>query len=120
MTFIFILPIIVTMGLVYLLCELGDTSERYKIGVTRRDVEQRMKEHTTGNSNPIHLVDKYESDIYIKIESWLHRKYGSCKTVDGGTEWFNLPDEDVIKFSKTCKEVEAIIRNLMENNHFFD
>ncbi len=107
------------MGLVYLLCELSDV-ERYKIGVTKRDVEQRIKEHTTGNSNPIHLVNKYESDVYNKIESWLHRKYANYKTIDGGTEWFNLPDEDVLNFTKTCEEVEATIRSLMENNPFLN
>lgn len=107
------------MGIVYLLCELSD-NERVKIGTTNRNVEVRIKELSTGNSYEIHLINKYESDIYKKIESWLHRKYSCYKTVDGGTEWFELPNEDIFNFTKTCKEAEATIRNLMEDNPFFN
>lgn len=105
------------MGIVYLLCELSDT-ERYKIGTTKRDISKRLKELSTGNSNEIHLVNKYESEHYKKIESWLHRKYSSYKA-EGGTEWFDLPAEDVIAFTRICEEVEGTIKYMMEHNHFF-
>jgi hypothetical protein len=112
------LPIIRGMGTVYLLCELSNT-ERYKIGVTRRDVDKRIKECQTGNANPIHLVNKFESEHYKKVESWLHRRYHSCKVIEGGTEWFDLPAEDVIGFTKICEEVEGTIKYMIEHNHFF-
>ena len=105
------------MGTVYLLCELSD-SERYKIGVATRSIEDRLRELSTGNSHEIHLVNKYESEHYKKIESWLHRRYANYKT-EGGTEWFNLPAEDVIAFTKICEEVEGTIKYMMEHNPFF-
>ena len=106
------------MGIVYLLCELSDT-ERYKIGVTRRDVDKRIKELSTGNSHEIHLVNKFESEHYKKVESWLHRRFVSYKTNEGGTEWFDLPAEDVIAFTSICEEVEGTIKYMMEHNPFF-
>ena len=107
------------MGIVYLLCELSDSSEKYKIGVTKRSVYDRIKELSTANANPIHLVNKFESEHYIKVESWLHRRYHSYKTVEGGTEWFDLPAEDVIAFASICEEVEGTIKYMIEHNHFF-
>ena len=107
------------MGIVYLLCELSNTSERFKVGVTKRDVNKRIKELSTGNSNEIHLVNKFESEYYKKVESSLHRKFHAYKTSEGGTEWFDLPVNEVIGFTKTCKEVEGTIKYMMEHNPFF-
>ena len=56
------------MGIVYLLCELSE-NERFKVGVTKRDINKRIKELSTGNSNEIHLVNKFESEYYKKVES---------------------------------------------------
>ena len=106
------------MGIVYLLCELSD-NERFKIGVTKRDVDKRIKELSTGNSNEIHLVNKFESEYYKKVESSLHRRFHAYKTSEGGTEWFDLPVDEVIGFTKTCKEVEGTIIYMMEHNPFF-
>lgn len=106
------------MGMVYLLCELSD-NERFKIGTTKRDIYKRIKELSTGNSHEIHLVNKFESEYYRKIESWLHRRFVSYKTIDGGTEWFDLPVNEVVDFTKTCMEVEETIKYLMETNPFF-
>ena len=106
------------MGIVYLLCEWPE--EKYKIGTTKRDVSKRISELQTGNSNEIIEINRFESDIYKKIEAWLHRKYSNVKTVSGGQEWFMLEDEDVINFTKTCEEVEGTIKYMMEHNPFFD
>ena len=106
------------MGVVYLLCELSD-NERFKIGVTKRDVDKRIKELSTGNSSEIHLVNKFESEHYKKVESSLHRKFHNYKTNEGGTEWFDLPVNEVVGFTKTCKKVEGDIMYLIENNPFF-
>ena len=104
------------MGVVYLLCELSD-NERFKIGVTKRDVDKRIKELSTGNSNEI--INKFESEYYKKVESSLHRKFHTYKTSEGGTEWFDLPVDEVIGFTKTCKEVEKTIIYMIEHNPFF-
>lgn len=106
------------MGIVYLLCELSD-NPRFKIGITKKGIKTRINQLKTGNSNDIHLVNKFESEHYKHIEIWLHRRFNKYKVNEGGTEWFDLPNECVIDFIKHCKEVEATIIFLKENNHFF-
>lgn len=103
------------MGKVYLLNAWG--TERYKIGVTKSDVEKRLKQLQTGSSDELVIVKTFESDNYRKIEGWLHRKYKS-KQVSG--EWFELEDIDVLDFKKHCEEINETIDLLKKNNPFYD
>jgi hypothetical protein len=102
------------MGTLYLLNSYG--SDRYKIGVTRRDVEKRVKELQTGCPDEIILINEYECDNYHKLEGWLHRKHFS-KRVEG--EWFVLEDGDVMSFIEDCKVGDATIQLLIKENPFY-
>jgi len=106
------------IGIVYLLCEMSD-DERFKVGVTNRDIYKRLAELKTGNSHDIHLVNKFESIHYKKIEKWLHRRYHQFKVNEGGTEWFNLPFNEIVNFENSCKEIEETIIFMIENNNFY-
>jgi len=106
------------MGHVYLLCELSDT-EKYKIGVTKREISKRVAELRTGNPNKIIIINSYTSEHYHKIESWLHRENSQYKETEGGTEWFNLPNEVVFSFEARCKDIESKIKLLIEHNPFY-
>ncbi len=90
------------MSVVYLLCEYGSSPERYKIGITRGDVEKRIKQLQTGSSNEIILISKYKSPHYLKIETNLHKEYSKYST-DGGSEWFELPTDEVFRFKEKCE-----------------
>lgn len=102
------------MGYVYL---LGDWEKdgAYKIGVTRGDVEKRIKKLQTGNCGKIYLVSTYETNNPFLMESMLHSRYAGRKILN---EWFELTADEVIEFQKTCKEVQDTI-DALKDNYFF-
>lgn len=102
------------MGYVYLLGDCGK-EKRYKIGVTRGSIENRMKKLQTGNSGEIYLINKYKTEHPFIMEKMLHTRFGVNKVLN---EWFELSDEDVIKFQEHCKDVENIIESLKDNYYF--
>jgi hypothetical protein len=71
--------------------------DTYKIGVTKRDINIRLKEL---NQNPGSCIKlKYLSDStedYLKIEKKLHKYFKNSQTFSGENlslrEWFYMPD----------------------------
>lgn len=106
------------MGKVYLIAELNSQTPRYKIGVTKRKVIKRLKEHQTGASNELHIVCEYESEYYHKIEATFKNLYSHYRS-DGGTEWFELPDEIMENFLTDCKKFEKNFILLKESGNPF-
>jgi hypothetical protein len=101
------------MSVVYLLCEYGSSPERYKIGITRGDVEKRIKQLQTGSSNEITLISTYKSPHFLKIESLLHTEYSKYST-DGGSEWFELPTDEVFCFKDKCNTYHKTFESLIK------
>ncbi len=106
------------MGYLYLIVDWGSDPERYKIGITKNDVEKRLKQLQTGASSELVLLRTYESDNYRKIERWFHRKYSSYAT-DGGKEWFQLPNDDVLNFITECERIDETVQLLKDQNPFY-
>ena len=107
------------MEIIYLLCELGSNPERYKIGITNGDPRKRIKQLQTGCSNEISLINTFETKFNRKIESALHREYSKYSTT-GGTEWFELPNEEVKEFMTKCTKLHDIFKGLESSgNPFF-
>ena len=102
------------MGSVYL---LGDYEKDgvYKIGVTRGDINKRIKKLQTGNSGEIFLVSYYETEHPFLLEKMLHGKYFSNKVLN---EWFELSVEEVQSFKKSCEEFQLSIDALQDNYYF--
>ena len=92
---------------------LIECNNNYKIGYTRKSIEQRIKQMKTGNSGNLNLVSYFESKWGTKIESHFHRKY-KWKKVSG--EWFNLTEEDVLTFELECKEWHNIFEDIDKNS----
>jgi len=108
------------MGYVYLILQVSiEGDETYKIGITKNDPNKRVKQLSTGNSDKIQLLNHYESENYLKVEKWMHRKYGSNKT-ESKNEWFSLEPEQVISFIKDCKEADETIIFLLKSNPFYN
>jgi len=109
------------MGYVYLLSTVtpDGLTERFKIGITRRSIDKRMRELQTGNSDKITLINSYESENYIKVENWLHRKH-YCTQAEAKNEWFELAPEKVLSFIEDCKKIDKTVTFLKENNEFYD
>jgi hypothetical protein len=98
---------------VYLIKNL--TENHYKIGYTRRRVEQRLKEFRTGNSSDLDVVAVFESQWGTKIEASLHRRYKWNK-ING--ELFQLSEEDVEGFTVTCMRLHQNFSILNESNSY--
>ena len=106
-------------GIVYLLVEVDKNGdERHKIGITKRNVDERIRELQTGNSNVIRLLQTYESPNYKKVEQWLHSRFSGLKT-ETNNEWFKLNDDQVLGFQDICKKLDETIQLLLKENPFF-
>jgi len=55
---------------VYLICDAKNNT--YKIGVSK-NVDKRLKQLQTGNSNDLHLVYKIRTEHPFILESMLHK-----------------------------------------------
>lgn len=107
------------MGYVYLILEVDkDGSEGHKIGITKNEPTERLRNLQTGNPRSIRVLKLYESSNYIKVEGWLHKKFAS-QVSETEKEWFVLTNEQVFGFEDICKEADKTISFLKENNPFY-
>lgn len=101
---------------VYLIeAELND-NKLYKIGFTRRNIEERIKELKTGNASNFTIINQYESKWGTKIEAYLHRLYDQ-KKING--EWFNLTNDDVKDFYSICEKIDNNFNVIEELNSYY-
>ena len=101
------------MNTVYLIGD-KDRFGYYKIGVTRGNVNKRLKNLQTGNSGELYVENTYETENGFFIEKVLHNRLSHKQTLN---EWFELDLEDVTNFKKTCQSIETILESTKEN-HF--
>lgn len=97
---------------VYLISSETNGVKIYKIGITRREVTERLKEFRTGNASNLTIENIYTSPYGIKIETFFHRKY---KPKNIGGEWFNLEKDDVDNFIINCKKIDDNFTFLEKN-----
>ena len=102
------------MGFVYLLCDSGQDN-LFKIGVTKNDVNKRIKKLQTGNGNEIFLVKCFKTSYPYYIERMLHQKHCPGKKIG---EWFELTPSSVLDFEKDCLFFEELA-DKMKDNPFF-
>ena len=106
-------------GYVYLVVEWDRIEENLvpcKIGVTQGSIENRIKKLQTGNSSNLHTFTYFKSDHVFKLEKMLHRHYHKYNT---SGEWFNFPDDIVMRFKSTCEENENLIKFLLKENYYY-
>ena len=105
------------MKVYFISSELNDTI-LYKIGITKREVKDRLKELKTGNAAKLDIVNIFESKWASKIESNLHIFYNK-KRIEGSKEWFNLEQDDVIEFMNRCQTIHNNFELLSSNNTWY-
>ena len=99
------------MAYVYLLCDSGQDNT-FKIGITRGDIEKRIKKLQTGNSHDIFLVNYYETNYPFFIEKMMHLKHFNNHKRG---EWFTLDTYGISQFKQQCEECELIAESLKDN-----
>jgi len=98
--------------LVYL---IASESGKYKIGITTtKNLDKRIKQLQTGNSEYLHVIKTYSTDYAAIIERTLHREFTTKKLMG---EWFDLGIEDVLTFDERCCRIENGIKILKEQNN---
>lgn len=102
------------MGFVYI---LGDSEKDcfYKIGATRGSIEKRIKSLQTGNGGNLYVVTFHKTKHPFMVETMLHKKFSDKQIIN---EWYNLSEEDLRGFGKSCDKIEENIKAL-EDNEFF-
>ena len=100
---------------IYLIsCDLYG-EKMYKIGYTKRDVEQRVLEMRTGNPGDFKIISTFNSDWGSKIEASLKRNYSDYNI---GGEWFILPEDEIVNFIENCSKLHNNFELLSKNNTF--
>lgn len=99
---------------IYLINQIN--TNRYKIGTTKNNVDLRLKQLQTGSSDVLSLTKTFTTNYGFKLESALHRHF-YCKQATG--EWFELDQQDIEGFLKTCETYEGNFKLLEETNTFY-
>lgn len=103
------------MGYVYLIGEIGNEN-RFKIGSTRcKDINKRLKQLQTGNSEELYIKESFETTRPFKLETMLHNRFKTSNLIG---EWFELSKDDVKGFKLACENLQKIIDSLKDNPFF--
>jgi len=106
------------MYTVYLICSYIGENKVYKIGYTRRQVEDRIKDFKTSNCSSMVIIDYFKSKWGTKIESQLHKRFKSEQKGISG-EWFSLTDEDISMFKTYCETIHNNFELVSNENTYY-
>ena len=101
---------------IYLISSEINDIKLYKIGITRRSIEKRIKEFQTGSVSEFIIVDSFKSKWAFKIESTLH-KFHKTKRVKG--EWFDLNENDIDGFKSMCEMLHSNFEIIENSNTYY-
>ena len=101
-------------GYVYVICD-PQNEGLFKIGVTRGDIQKRLKSLQTGNPNEIFLCKYFETDDPYFFEKQLHFKYRDYNTTG---EWYDLTSELLEKFEEYCQQIAEMYESMKDNPFF--
>lgn len=105
----------ITKKWIYLIKAEVDDIKYYKIGITSRLPEKRLKELQTGNAVQLELINMFETNFANLFETTLHRTFSYEKEMG---EWFLLNDEQVFNFIAICTKLEENFLFISENNTY--
>lgn len=103
---------------VYLICSYIGNNKMYKIGYTKRNIEDRIKDFRTGNCSIIEIVDSYTSKWGTKIEAQLHKKFKTQQKGISG-EWFYLTEQDISNFRNDCEVIHNNYELITNENTYY-
>ena len=88
---------------------------RYKIGIAKNP-KKRIRQLQTGNSDPLKLIETYQSENASKIETIFHNHYSYGKQVG---EWFDLSIEEESRFKCICENMDKVLDLVQKKDKFF-
>lgn len=88
----------------------------YKIGYSKKPT-QRLKELQTANGGRLELIKSIEVNFGYKVETFLHKYYFFKRKLG---EWFELNEEDLLKFEEICKKQSSVLDFLSNNNTYIN
>lgn len=97
------------MGFVYF---VKDNSDQVKIGYTKRNVKDRVKEL---NSPNLILILEYETKYPTQLEKALHFRF---KKHNIEREWFHLNDFNTEELKQICEKLDEGLCAIKENIYF--
>ena len=89
-----------SFGFVYLIEAEG--SGRFKIGLTKRTPDYRLKQIANSSPFPLKLVAFIESNDSVNLERLWHQRFSDYRVFN---EWFELTPERVEEFVGAAQEV---------------
>ena len=105
------------MKLIYLIKAVFDGQQYYKIGITSRTAEKRLKELQTGNALKLEIVDTFNTKFGNLFEKTLHRTFTNENSIG---EWFLLTNEQVIDFLTICNRVESNLECISQDSTYWE
>lgn len=102
------------MGWIYLIGQRNDPN-KFKIGVTKGDIEKRIKKLQTGNAEELYVFKRFQTETPFVLEKMLHRHFSTDRMVG---EWFSMDDYSVRSFLDICDMYQKSI-DALESNPFF-
>lgn len=97
---------------IYLIQE--SQTQLFKIGITKKDVKERVKELQIGNASTLSVIHEFPTNYNFKLEKAMHAHFKPKKV---NSEWFELTFDDVKEFLNTCKKYENMY-DILRNNPF--
>lgn len=94
---------------------IRNNSNHYKLGITNRDANTRLKEFETGNSEELFIVKTFFTKHGRTFESTMHRRF-KHKHLKG--EWFELDEKDLNTLDDILSETEKnldIVAEILKN-----
>jgi len=88
----------------------------YKIGITKKDINERIKELQTGNANQLVTIHEFATKFGYKLERAIHCYFNSKKF---SSEWFELSNEDINNFLNICSNLENNLKVLKQYDNPF-
>lgn len=110
-------------GYVYVVSNDDMKEGQYKIGITRRSVEERMNELGTGASHsfPMNIHGYVYCEDCFEVESALHKHFANNRVnqVNPRKEWFKTSLTEIKKAFKELFNIDIILTDVSNENYLY-
>ena len=110
-------------GYVYVVSNDDMKEGQYKIGITRRTIEERMNELGSGASHSfgMNLHGYVYCEDCFAVESMLHKHFADQRVnqVNPRKEWFKTTLQDIQQAFKELFDIDIILTDIADENYLY-